>query len=146
MAPKGPVSEHPLKRYGAVMGVAALAGLGGGFVAGIVTALSDEGSLVGAALIASATAVSMGIGLWASLKWWKGLDEAAQEAHKWAWWWGATIGLCFAGVILLTLLYGAGNLGEAPVKTTVMIGAAIVTGCQMVGYGVAWAAWWLKRR
>ena len=120
--------------------------MGAGAVAGIVTATSDQASIGGAAVIAATVALSMAAGLWASLKWWKGLDEAAQEAHKWAWWWGATVGLCFAGVILLTLLYGVGNLGEASVKTTVMIGAAIVTGCQMVGYGVAWAVWWLKRR
>ncbi len=117
-----------------------------GGVAGFVTAMSEEASVGSAALIATAVALAMAAGLWASLKWWKGLDEAAQEAHKWAWWWGATVGLCFAGVILLTLLYGAGDLGEAPAKDAVMIGAAIVTGCQMVGYGVAWAVWWLKRR
>lgn len=140
------MSEHPLRRYGAVLGICCLAGMGAGFVAGIVTAISDEASIGGAALIAAAVALSMAAGLWASLKWWKGLDEAAQEAHKWAWWWGSTVGLAFAGVILLTALYGAGDLGEAPIKSTLMIGAAIVTGCQMVGYGISWAVWWLKRR
>lgn len=140
------MSEHPLRRYGAVLGICGLAGMGAGFVAGIVTATSDEASIAGAAMIAAAVAVAMAAGLWASLRWWKGLDEAAQEAHKWAWWWGATVGLCFAGVILLTLLYGAGDLGEAPIKDILMLGAAIVTGCQMVGYGVAWTVWWLKRR
>jgi len=140
------LSEHPLRRYGAVLGIGALAGMAAGGVAGIVTGTSDEASIGGAALIAAAVALSMGVGLWASLKWWKGLDEAAQEAHKWAWWWGSTVGLAFAGVILLTLLYGAGELGQAPIKSMLMLGAAIVTGCQMVGYGVAWAAWWLKRR
>ncbi len=140
------VSEHPLKRYGAVLSVSGIAGMAAGGVAGLVTALSDEASIGGAALIAVAVALAMAVGLWASLKWWKGLDEAAQEAHKWAWWWGATVGLCFAGVILLTLLYGAGDLGQAPIKSMLMLGAAIVTGCQVVGYGVAWAVWWLKRR
>ena len=140
------MSEHPLRRYGAVLGICGLAGMGAGFVAGIVTATSEEASLGGAALIAAAVAVAMAAGLWASLRWWKGLDEAAQEAHKWAWWWGATVGLCFAGVILLTLLYGAGDLGQVELKDGIMLGAVIVTGCQMAGYGVAWAVWWLKRR
>ena len=140
------MSEQPLRRYGAVMGVCILAGMAAGAVAGIVTATSEEASIGGGALIAAAVALSMAAGLWASLKWWRGLDEAAQEAHKWAWWWGSTVGLAFAGVILLTLLYGAGELGQAPIKSMLMLGAAIVTGCQMVGYGVAWAAWWLKRR
>lgn len=140
------MSEHPLRRYGAVLSVCGIAGMAAGGVAGLVTALSDEASVGGAALIAAAVALAMAAGLWASLKWWKALDEAAQEAHKWAWWWGSTVGLCFAGVILLTLLYGAGDLGEAPVKDVLMGGCALVTGCQMVGYGIAWAAWWLKRR
>lgn len=140
------VSDHPLRRYGAVLGVCVLAGMTAGGVAGIVTATSDEASIGGAALIATAVALSMAAGLWASYRWWKGLDEAAQEAHKWAWWWGSTVGLAFAGVVLLTLLYGAGDLGEAPIKSMLMLGCAVVTGCQIVGYGVAWAAWWLKRR
>lgn len=146
MAREARVSEQPLRRYGAVMGVCALAGMAAGAVAGVVSATSDEASLGGAALIATAVALAMAAALWACFRWWKGLDEAAQEAHKWAWWWGSTVGLCFAGVILLTLLYGAGDLGEAPIKSILMLGTAIVTGCQMVGYSVAWAAWWLRRR
>ena len=146
MALEARVSEHPLRRYGAVMGICVLAGMAAGAVAGVVSATSDEASLGGAALIATAVALAMAAALWACFRWWKGLDEAAQEAHKWAWWWGSTVGLCFAGVILLTLLYGAGDLGEAPIKSILMLGTAIVTGCQMVGYSVAWAAWWFRRR
>ena len=140
------MSEQPLRRYGAVLGICGLAGVGTGVVAGMVTGTSEEASIGGAALIAATVALSMTVGLWASLKWWKGLDEAAQEAHKWAWWWGSTVGLAFSGVILLTALYGAGDLGAAPIKSTLLFGAGIVTGCQMVGYGVAWAVWWLRRR
>ena len=146
MAQEARVSEQPLRRYGAVMGVCVLAGMAAGAVAGVVSATSDEASLGGAALIAAAVALAMAAALWACFRWWKGLDEAAQEAHKWAWWWGSTVGLCFAGVILMTLLYGAGDLGEAPIKSILMLGTAIVTGCQMVGYSGAWAAWWLRRR
>lgn len=140
------VSEHPLARYGAVLGFCVLAGLGAGVISGIVTATSSEPGWAGAAVVAGSSAVAMAVGLWASLRWWKGLDEAAQEAHKWAWWWGATIGLCFAGVILLTLVFGAGDLGQAPIKDAIMAGTAIVVGCQTLGYGAAWAVWWLKRR
>ena len=140
------MSERPLARYGAVLGVCVIAGLAAGVVSGIVTAMSDEASLGRAALIALVVSLSMAAGLWASLRWWKGLDEAAQEAHKWAWWWGSTVGLCFAGVILLTLLRGTGELGEGPIKSILLLGATVVIGCQMIGYGVAWAAWWLKRR
>ena len=148
MAREARVSEQPLRRYGAVMGVCVLAGMAAGAVAGVVSATSDEASLGGAALIAAAVAVAMAMaaGLWACFRWWRGLDEAAQEAHKWAWWWGSTVGLAFASVILMTLRYGVADLGEAPVKDSLMLGAVLVAGCQTVGYGVAWAAWWLKRR
>ena len=140
------MSEQPLKRYGAVLGISAIAGIAAGGVAGFVGDMNDEAGIGSAALIATSVALAMAVGLWASLRWWKGLDEAAQEAHKWAWWWGATVGGCFAGVILLTLLHGVGELGEAPFKSTLLLGATIVIGFQLLGYGVAWAVWWLKRR
>ena len=146
MGREGRVSQHPLARYGAVLGISLLAGMMAGAVAGIVTATQPEGHLLGAAAIAAAVCVAMAVGLWASLKWWNGLDEAAQEAHKWAWWWGSTAGLAFAGVVLLTLLYGTGDLGQASAKSVLLVGAGIIMGFQTVGYGVAWAIWWLKRR
>lgn len=140
------MSERPLARYGAVLGICCIAGAVAGAISGIVTAMFDDAGPGRAALIALVVALSMAVGFWASLRWWKGLDEAAQEAHKWAWWWGSTAGLCFTGVILLTLLYGVGELGEAPAKSVLLWGVGLTIGCQIVGYGVAWAIWWLKRR
>ena len=125
-----------------IIGIALVGG-----VAGAAAALfADRPGPLGMGLTAAFISVAMAIALAACVWWWRGIDEAAREAHKWAWWWGSTVGLCFAGVILLTLLYGAGDLGEAPIKSILMLGTAIVTGCQMVGYSVAWAAWWLRRR
>ena len=146
MSTESRVSKHPLARYGRVMGVCGLAGGVAGAASAIVGLTTPDGSWLNAALVASVVAIAMGIGLWASLKWWQGLDEAAQEAHKWAWWWGSTVGLAVAGVLFLTLLYGTGPQGQASVKAGLMIGAAVVVGCQVVGYGVAWAFWGLKRR
>lgn len=140
------MSGHPLARYGAVLGVCIVAGMVAGVVSGVVTAMSSEGSLLGSAVVAVTSALAMAFGLWASVRWWKGLDEAAQEAHKWAWWWGGTVGLCAAGVVLLTLMFGAGDLGEGSVEGSILAGTAIVIGCEIVGYGVAWVVWWLKRR
>jgi len=45
---------------------------------------------LGVVLLAAAVAVFSAIH---SLYWWRALDEAAQEAHKWAWWWGGNLGL-----------------------------------------------------
>ncbi len=139
------MSEHPLARYGRIMGVCALAGAVAGAASAIV-GLTTSGGWLSATLVAIVVAIAMAVGLQATLKWWRGLDEAAQEAHKWAWWWGSTVGLAVAGVLFLTLLYGTGPQGDASVKAGLMIGAAVVIGCQVVGYAVAWAFWWLKRR
>ena len=146
MTMEGRVSKHPLARYGAVLGICGLAGAGGGLVVGIVTASSPQDGPARAAIIAAAVTLAMAAGLWACLRWWRGLDEAAQEAHKWAWWWGSTVGLAFAGVVLLTLIYGAAEVFDGPAKPLFMAGAALVVGFQTLGYGIAWGLWWLKRR
>lgn len=146
MSPKADAREKPLSRYAKLLGVTLLAGIVGGLASGIVTEFMPQGGLLSIILVAATVSLTMGLVLWASLGWWKGIDEAAQEAHKWAFWWGATVGLCLAGVVLLTLLYGAGDLGEGSVEDAMMMGAGIVVGCQMLGYVVAWVVWWLKRR
>lgn len=138
--------DRPLSRYAKVLGVTLLAGLIAGFVSGVVTVFMPPSGWVGGAFVAVTVALAMAAALWASIGWWRGLDEAAQEAHKWAWWWGATVGLCVAGVVLLTLIYGFGDFGLMPLKDGIMLGAAIVAGCQVGGYGIAWAVWWSKRR
>lgn len=145
MSTRRRASENPLARYGAVLAVCALAGAIAGGVSGF---MRETASPLTPLVIALATAVAMGAGLWACRRWWIGLDEAAQEAHKWAWWWGSTVGLGFGGVILFALAYGAPEtlttIGDP--KDVFFAGAALVAVVQIVGYGVAWAAWWLKRR
>lgn len=139
------MSQHPLARYGAVLGVGLVAGGVAGGTAGAVSVLGPD-SIAGAALIAVVTSAAMALALWVSLRWWRGLDEAAQEAHKWAWWWGASIGMALSGVALFTMIYGApGRLGGDPADI-LLGGAAIVALFQLAGYGVAWIVWWLKRR
>lgn len=85
-----------------------------------------------------------------TLYWWRSLDEAAKEAHKWAWWWGGNLGLVVggAGVVAATLMDV--NLrpafmppSDAPLVATGVLG---VFAAQAVGYGVAWCGWWMSRR
>jgi len=138
------MSERPLARYGATLGVAVLAGA----VAGGVSGIFGSGGIVGGAVVAVATGVAMAVGLWSCTVWWRGLDEAAQEAHKWAWWWGSTFGLAIGGVMMFTLVLGTGDrllAGKSP-QDLVLTGAAIIGVVQIVGYGIAWAVWWLRRR
>jgi NhaP-type Na+/H+ or K+/H+ antiporter len=136
------VSERPLARYGVVVGVCLLAG----GIAGGVSAVFDDGGPASAPIIAATVALAMAVGVWACALWWRGLDEAAQEAHKWAWYWGSTFGGSLGAVALFTVAYAGEAALTAEPKDLLIAGAAIIGLSQMVGYGVAWGFWWLKRR
>ncbi len=86
-----------------------------------------------------------------SLKWWRTLDEAAQEAHKWAWWWGGSWGMA-AGFIVIGALYlldrddaVGGLLGNSP-SAIFYHGAMAIVLAQTLGYALCWSLWWLSRR
>ena len=136
------VSEHPLRRYGLVMGVCVVAG---GIAGGVSAAFGDQSS-AGPVVVAASVGLAMAAGLWVCARWWRGLDEAAQEAHKWAWWWGSTFGLAIGTVALFTLAYGASEALTAEPKDLLLGGAALIGLTQTVGYGIAWVVWWLQRR
>lgn len=136
------MSRHPVARYGLLLGVCALAG---GVAGGVAGAFGDRG-LTGGVVVSVVTGLAIALGLWSCTRWWRGLDEAAQEAHKWAWWWGSTFGLAIGGVALFTLVLGSEDALTGEPRDLVLGGAALVAGVQMVGYLVAWAFWWLRRR
>ena len=125
--------------------------LGLGVLAGLATVLLESlagvsGLWISAPLIMAA----MAAGLWASVWWWRQLDEAAREAHKWAWFWGGSAGMAFC----LSLLVAAGlrpedldaSLRSVAPSDLVRASVACLLGCQMIGYGAAWAFWWLRHR
>lgn len=149
MSMEGRMSEQPLRRYAVVLGVALLAGgLAGGLSGGLAAVL---GSTSPVSLAVSVVAISLGMaaGIWACLRWWRTLDEAAQEAHKWAWWWGSTGGLALGGVGLLTVVIASLDRDlviALPAQGLIYLSAMGTVGVQAVGYGIAWAVWWLKRR
>src|SRR5690606_26279113 len=102
---------------------------------------------IGVVVLAAGLAVFVALH---SLYWWRGLDEAAKEAHKWAWWWGGNLGLVAggAGVVAATLM-GANPLPATVPPTDaalVAAGALAVLAAQAVGYGAAWCVWWAARR
>ncbi len=82
--------------------------------------------------------------------WWRDLDEAAQEAHKWAWWWGGNIGF----VVGIAGFIGAALAGvdilpaRIPHTDAALIAAGFIAAfaAQAVGYGIAWCGWWIARR
>ena len=138
-------SRNPLVRYIAFGVVCGLAGL----VAGGVSALVGATGVAEVVIKAASTTAAMAVAMLCCRWWWNGLDEAAQEAHKWAWWWGSTYGLAFGGVVLLTLFtanQGAPALAAWGARDLLLAGAGLVVTVQCAGYAIAWAIWWWRRR
>ena len=143
--PKRPLG---LGGYAATMGVTIVVAL----LAGIGSAAFGRqpgiaGLVVTGAFISVATAVGFAACLW----WWRGIDEAAREAHKWAWWWGGSGGMAVGSVLLLTLMLRAeeqpisAKFGSTPADIFVS-GMMCIMLFQLAGYALAWAGWWLKHR
>lgn len=90
------------------------------------------------------------IGLAVGILWYRRADEAVREAHKWAWYWGGTVGL-----ILPCVALGASFLGVELISAEALARAGL-TGIQsgivvallpmFVCYGIAWGVWWLRHR
>ncbi len=98
-----------------------------------------------AAFIVVAMAAGMALCVW----WWRGIDEAAREAHKSAWWWGGTGGMAVGGVVLLALILpeqGEAALEGASNQDLFAAGMGVIVTCQIVGYSLAWVVWWLRHR
>ena len=92
-----------------------------GGLAGAASAfLGDQPGSVGTAVPAALVTAAMAVGFTACIWWWRGIDEAAREAHKWAWWWGGSGGIGVGAVLLLTLMLRAeeqslpAKLGSTP--------------------------------
>jgi hypothetical protein len=90
--------------------------------------------------------------VWISAEWMRAIDEAAREAHKAAWYWGGTAGMCVSGVALVlsssnpwreTLRRWVGA-GLEPIDYMVS-GAILMIAPMLVGYTLVWIWWWLAR-
>lgn len=136
------VSQNPLAQYGRLIAVCMVAG----GIAGAVSAAFGEAAGAGPLIVAGSVGLAMAAALWVCTRWWRALDEAAQEAHKWAWWWGSTCGLAIGSVALFTLAYATPGALTAEPKDLLLGGAGIIGLSQTIGYGIAWAFWWLQRR
>ncbi len=140
--------KAPLRTYLAAL---AASGLIGAVAAGIVGFTLNLGG-IGIAAAAIVTAVAVALTVWICLLWWHGLDEAAREAHKWAWWWGGTAGTLLGGlgIIGLSIVGDAdgrlpGGLASLSQVDGIRLAVVTVLLLQVGGYGVAWAVWWLAR-
>ena len=144
--------RHALKNRWAVIGLYFVAVTLLALAAGVGADAADLSRESFALLHSAVMLVAMVGAIWVCLYWWRRTDEAAKEAHKWAFFWGATVGVAALGVLLPQLLVGdnaarlASRFGYEGDTELVMFGLLLALVFQTVGYVVAWAVWWLRRR
>lgn len=89
--------------------------------------------------------VALATGVW----WWGQIDEAAREAHKWAWWWGGSCAMGLAAAVLIAFGFVhdvlPASIQTAPPEHLILGGGYFVLICELVGYSIAWCVWWLRR-
>lgn len=127
------------------------------FIAGFMQGYAGQEPDIGSAVPAIVSPIIIGAmvtALVVALVWMRFIDEAAREAHKFAWYWGGLSGLATGGVfvILATLpqaasfdaqsLFGVRNDPAAYMA----LGATLLAAVMTAGYLLAWSAWWMKRR
>jgi hypothetical protein len=136
----------------------------GGFIAGYIdggieaetgrTPIYDlvVRSALGFWLIVAAGVIGGLIGLWGAVRWYVNIDEAAQRAHLDAWFWGASVAMLIPMAFAMAALVLPGSewapLEALPFTKTQMAAAGVFGfyGVLILGYGVAWIGWWLRRR
>lgn len=146
MSPSTPIRPRRPLSYVGLLGWCLL----GGMLVGGAMALLDHFGGPAAQPLRAALIVASLIGVFGvTVAWWRGADEAVREAHKWAWFWGGSAGMTVGLGALLMLSYGGvvvPVLPDAGPNAEVMLGAMGMLLVMMVGYLVAWAAWWLRHR
>ena len=145
----------PARIVGLLVGCAVLMFLIGGVIGFLEASgrlgLFEDGGLLWVTL--PLAIVVVGFSFWIGAVWMKSIDEAAQEAHKWSWYWGGSAGMAVAMVGYLLSFLPESSTWQLPTLTgrtdpmayAVTGGLAVVL-LMMAGYLVAWALWWLKRR
>jgi hypothetical protein len=123
-----------------------------GLVVGLGAAfLSELPGQPGLILTAILLTLGMAGAIWLGVGWWRRVDEAAREAHKWAWFWGGSCGMAVGFVCLLTVTMRGADVplptwfGETS-QDLLVSGMMAILLFQVVGYLIAWAWWWLGQR
>ena len=144
-----PVIKATVITFGGGLLFAFLGGIAVGYASSSGWIAPEMGELIVTAVFAAAI---MAGALWIGAEWMRVIDEAAREAHKAAWYWGGTAGMCVSGVALI--LSSAGpwrdiiareiGSGSSPIDY-VSAGAALMIAPMLIGYTVVWVWWWLAR-
>lgn len=75
--------------------------------------------------------------LWASIPWWRTMDDMQRQGHMVSWYWGGLGG----GMLALTWLIAALGMNSDQAK-----GAVLLFGMQALGYLGFWAVWMWRQR
>ena len=98
-------------------------------------------------LFAGAYAAAMAWALWFLWLYWRRLDEAAKEAQKFAWFVGSIGALILTAPLMLFFRLGALPLPHGvPAGVDFGLGYMLLALGQLVGFLIAWAAWWQAKR
>jgi hypothetical protein len=105
--------------------------------------VSPPASVLGYALLALAPLM-----IGASVIYWRNIDEAAREAHKFAWFWGGSGSILLAAP--LAMLIGDARLtalaGPHSPSEWFAIGVFSLLVFQLTAYVLVWAVWWIRQR
>lgn len=143
---------------GGLVGMLVLGFMAGG-IAGYLDASDGGATSVGTStralwILGAFAAVAMVAATLFNIKWMRSIDEAAQEAHKSAWFWGGTAGMSVGMVVLvLSSLPHAESLRVSSMFSErtdpaayMATGAFGILFLMLIGYGLAWLWWWWSRR
>lgn len=126
---------------------------GGGFILLILAvAFARIGAQADWAMWVAAI-LGMAAAMWLGGAWMLSIDEAAQEAHKWSWYWGGCGGMAVGGVLVILATTPMARGWTVPVLVEPASPAAYAaTGAMgmlllmVAGYLLAWVLWWLRHR
>ncbi|MFN3513071.1 MAG: hypothetical protein ACK41C_08505 [Phenylobacterium sp.] len=123
--------------------------LAGGLIGFLGRASGLNQGPIGAAVLTAAMILVVGP---IAIVYWRRLDEAQREAHKFAWYWGGSAGIV---VVLLGFIalsspgaqgFPADFLGAEEPRDLFAFGMVATLMAQVIGYFVAWIGWWIARR
>ena len=146
-----PPKRRRLVSYAAILGLSLLLGAGIGLGAALIEEFGGANAVV---LRLALLSLGVLVGLALCIRWWQAADEAVREAHKWAWYWGGSSGMAVGGALVIMASLPQAAAINIPAwysdrtdpAAYAATGAFAMLALMLVGYGVAWAWWWLGRR
>ena len=105
-------------------------------------------------IIGAMAVLMMSLSLWLGAAWMQRIDEAAREAHKAAWFWGGSGGMAVGGIFVILassppaerLILPSWFAGRTDPAAYAATGAVAILALMLIGYGLVWGWWWLRRQ